>query len=282
MGHPNIQRESPFLAGKLLQTDLFSLARYNHIPLPHKDPSEEQWTGWHLVFTESDRWHYRDGCGFGEITPRMAVFGAPDRYYRCRHDVEIPSDSCLDIELKSTLFKDIGLEQKGFPHSVIRVTPRLIMLKETLKHLAASGCEDFEADETIGSLVIEICRLQKQSDCISLPPRARQRGMVLAAQEFMRRHFAKKLTLADLSASVGLSRFHFERVFKIHTGHSPYNHLRSRRLSNAAELLRETSHSITDIAYDSGFQDLSLFINSFRKQFGVSPSKFRAVKKSGK
>ncbi|MFA5161002.1 MAG: AraC family transcriptional regulator [Elusimicrobiales bacterium] len=268
--------QPPALSDRLLETDFFCLSRYEHAVFPHKDPSEEWWRGWHVVFTETERWHYRDGYSCGEINSRTAVLGSPGRYYKCRHDAEIPSDVCLDIELRA------GLEnvwEKGFPNSVIRLTPRLMMLKQRLYRLSAAGPGGEEADNAAGQIALELARIFG----VSWPETAaaRRRDCVFAAQEFMRKHFFEKLRLADLSASVGMSRFHFTRIFSRHSGQSPYQYLVSMRLAAAEKLLVETGEPVTAIAHDCGFENLSLFINSFRRRFGVSPSKYR-VAKSGK
>lgn len=264
----------PFLSGRLLETELFSISRYEHGPVPHRDPSEEQWNGWHIVFTEADRWHYRDGYGRGEITARMAVLGAPRRFYRCRHEEEIPSDSCLDFEFRNELACGLGLEERAFSSSVLRVTPRLLMLKESLKRMAVAGCEGACVDELAEALLDEAC-LALGRPAAASPRGGGEKDRVAAAREFMRRHFAEKLSLADLAAAVGLSRFHFTRIFRDHSGATPYSYLRTLRLDNAALLLRETAVPVTNIAYDCGFSSLSLFINAFNARFGISPSEYR-------
>jgi AraC-like DNA-binding protein len=83
--------------------------------------------------------------------------------------------------------------------------------------------------------------------------------------------------LADLAREAGLSRFHFLRAFRDATGVTPHQWLLRARLRDAARRLASTRAPVTQVALDSGFDDLSNFIRSFRVEFGVSPGRYRAT-----
>ncbi|MGO9056237.1 MAG: helix-turn-helix domain-containing protein [Candidatus Binataceae bacterium] len=84
-------------------------------------------------------------------------------------------------------------------------------------------------------------------------------------------------TLAELARIAGLSRYHFLGRFKSVTGVTPHQWLLRARLGEAAWRLATSRDSVTDVALDVGFEDLSNFIRSFRTEFGVSPSRYRAI-----
>jgi AraC-like DNA-binding protein len=65
------------------------------------------------------------------------------------------------------------------------------------------------------------------------------------------------------------------RVFRAAVGTTPHQYLLGARLRRAAALLLDTSHSVTRIAYDVGFEDLSNFVRTFHREVGCSPSVFR-------
>jgi AraC-like DNA-binding protein len=83
------------------------------------------------------------------------------------------------------------------------------------------------------------------------------------------------LRLADLAAAAGTSPFHFVRLFKRETGVTPYRYVLQARIRRAVGLLAETSRSVTEIAFDVGFGDLSNFLNAFRREIGCSPRQYR-------
>jgi AraC-like DNA-binding protein len=88
-------------------------------------------------------------------------------------------------------------------------------------------------------------------------------------------HLAEPVRLEDAAREAGLSPFHFLRVFAKIVGVTPHQYVLRLRLREAARLLAEASRSITDIALDSGFADLSNFVRTFRRAAGVSPREFR-------
>ena len=89
--------------------------------------------------------------------------------------------------------------------------------------------------------------------------------------------YATPLTLAELSTAAGLSPNYFCKFFQKMTHYTPIEYLNQYRIDQACLKLAYTDKSITDIAYACGFNNLSYFIKTFRKQKGISPGKFRQV-----
>jgi AraC family transcriptional regulator, regulatory protein of adaptative response / methylated-DNA-[protein]-cysteine methyltransferase len=83
--------------------------------------------------------------------------------------------------------------------------------------------------------------------------------------------------LADLAASVGLSPYHFHRVFKTITGVTPKAYAAERRARRAADKLR-TADTITEAIYDAGFNSSSRFYESTAARLGMTPG---AVRRGG-
>ncbi len=73
---------------------------------------------------------------------------------------------------------------------------------------------------------------------------------------------------------IGLSRMHLHRKLKALTGQSPSQFVLILRLKRAAQLLSQRAGTVTEIAYEVGFQNPSNFSARFRRQFGVSPSEY--------
>ena len=82
------------------------------------------------------------------------------------------------------------------------------------------------------------------------------------------------MDLGRAAATVDLSPYHFLRVFAKALGVTPHQYLVRSRLRRAARLLAEKERSVTDVALDVGFADLSNFVRSFHRAAGVSPSRF--------
>jgi PAS domain S-box-containing protein len=91
----------------------------------------------------------------------------------------------------------------------------------------------------------------------------------------MNTHFARALTVADLSGLVHLSVSQFERRFKQLFFATPMQYLNRLRLEQAARRLIESDAPIAIIALDCGFYDHSHFSKRFRSNYGESPRDFR-------
>jgi signal transduction histidine kinase/ligand-binding sensor domain-containing protein/CheY-like chemotaxis protein len=75
---------------------------------------------------------------------------------------------------------------------------------------------------------------------------------------------------------VGMSRMHLHRKIRALTGQSTGEFLRTVRLRQAARLLREGGHTVTEVAYAVGFQTPTYFTKCFREDYGVTPSEYTA------
>jgi AraC family transcriptional regulator len=93
--------------------------------------------------------------------------------------------------------------------------------------------------------------------------------------EWMAEHLAEEFSLDRLAAQAGLSRFHFQRLFKAATGVSPSHYLIDLRMNEARRLLRETQMSVVDAALEIGYANPSHFARLFRRETGLSPSDYR-------
>lgn len=74
----------------------------------------------------------------------------------------------------------------------------------------------------------------------------------------------------------GVSEAHFARSFKEAFGLPPHRYLLTRRIERATALLRDTEWSITEIAFETGWQSLGTFGRTFRDVTGESPTEVRA------
>lgn len=91
----------------------------------------------------------------------------------------------------------------------------------------------------------------------------------------IRSRYAQPLTLEDLAAQAALEPKYFCRVFRQITGRTPINYLNYYRVECAAELLCSTQGSITEIALECGFGDVSYFSRMFRRYKGQTPGQYR-------
>ncbi len=135
-------------------------------------------------------------------------------------------------------------------------------------------------DEKIMILVEEVLRGAYQHYSPS-PTRRRpmtrkkHAELVESAKSFVAGHFAESLTLDEIADAVETSPFHLSRIFRAQTGTPVYRYLRHLRLRTSLEMLAAGADDLTTLALDLGFSSHSHFSDSFRSEFGLSPSEVR-------
>ena len=93
--------------------------------------------------------------------------------------------------------------------------------------------------------------------------------------EWIAEHAAEDFSLERLATQAGLSKFHFQRLFKSALDVSPSRYHINLRMNLARQLLRETKKSVVDVALEVGYADPSHFAKLFRREIGLSPSDYR-------
>ncbi|TCT18254.1 AraC family transcriptional regulator [Melghiribacillus thermohalophilus] len=98
---------------------------------------------------------------------------------------------------------------------------------------------------------------------------------ISSAIDFMETNIHEEISLESISRHVGLSPFHFHRIFHSILGETITEYVKKRRLSLAARDLFITNKRIIDIAFDYGYESQEAFTRAFKKMFGVTPGAFR-------
>src|SRR4051812_31436008 len=94
---------------------------------------------------------------------------------------------------------------------------------------------------------------------------------------FIESHLADPLTLEEVAAVAGVSRFHLVRAFAAATGFSVMRYVRARRLSEAARALASGAPDILTLALDADYGSHEAFTRAFRDHFGVTPETVRSA-----
>ena len=183
------------------------------------------------------------------------------------------------------------LPQRRYVAPVVECTllDALPLLRENAEHRAVLEALDrafAAAGEEKDGYELEICGLLNRAwqgiYALALPvigarqplPRmetARLKRML----GFIRDHFAEDISPADIAASAGVCERECFRCFKQELGTTPLATLTDFRLRKAAELLRETDRSVSDIAAACGFANSSYFGKVFRSRMNLSPLAYR-------
>lgn len=151
--------------------------------------------------------------------------------------------------------------------------PGLMVLGELAQQTAA-GETDLGLDEVALAFADRFAEIVSGRRHEPAAVHARDRRRAVEAALLLDERSHEPWNLDEVAAELGLSPFHFVRVFRGALGVTPHQYLLRVRLRHAARLLSADA-AITDIAYTVGFGDLSNFVRTFHRAAGVSPRAFR-------
>ncbi|MNJ56839.1 Bifunctional transcriptional activator/DNA repair enzyme AdaA [compost metagenome] len=107
----------------------------------------------------------------------------------------------------------------------------------------------------------------------------RSEGVVERAKRFIHQNYNQDLSRDDVAASVFLTPDYLAKVFKHETGLTIKEYLNEYRIETAKRMLIESSASISTIAMNAGFDNISYFSTVFKKLTGEPPNAFRSKHK---
>ncbi|WP_341526844.1 AraC family transcriptional regulator [Nostoc sp. UHCC 0302] len=95
------------------------------------------------------------------------------------------------------------------------------------------------------------------------------------AISYIHENLEKELSLVEIADVVGMSMYHFSRLFKQSIGFAPHQYVLNCRIEKAKKLLSRTEITIEQICQQVGFHNQSHFTNVFRKLIGITPKAYR-------
>jgi AraC family transcriptional regulator len=257
----------------LVEREAISVADYRCVAAPGEAPFAECHAAYSISYVRKGSFGYRTPAGDFELVTGSVLVGRPGDEYVCTHD-HVHGDECLSFRLSPEWIDEIGGADR-FATRGVPPLPELVVLGE-LAQAAAEGRTDVGLDEAglaLASRFVELAAGRAAAAADATPtPRDRRRAVETAI--WIDAHAHEAIDLEDAAAEAGLSPFHFLRVFAKVLGVTPHQYLVRSRLRRAASLLADDERSITDVALEVGFADLSNFVRTFRRAAGVSPGRF--------
>jgi len=241
-------------------------------------PSDEPFVELHGGFTVSYVRKGSFGCRTqGELFELVAgsiLVGHPGDEYMCTHDHHVSGDECLSFQFAPELVDTLGGRAEIWRAGALPPLPGLVVLGE-LAQAAGDGRSDVGLDEVAWCLAARFVDVVSARERRLPVARARDRRRAVEAAMWIDAHAHEAIDLEGAARHAGLSSFHFLRLFAKVLGMTPHQYLVRSRLRRAARLLADGTGSITDVALDVGFGDLSNFVRTFHRAAGVSPRGFR-------
>lgn len=260
-------------ATTLWQSDALAVIDYRCDAGPEVEPFVEQHGGFDLAYVRKGSFGYRARGAAFELVAGSVLVGHPGDEYLCTHD-HVVGDECLSFQFSPAFVDALGCPLDLWRAGSLPPLPELMVLGELAQAVAAGG-SDLGLDEAGMALAARFVAIVSGRSRRAPTVRERDRRRAVEAALWIEARSAEALDLAQVAAEAGLSAFHFLRLFGNVLGVTPHQYLVRSRLRHAARLLVDDDRSITDIAFDVGFGDLSNFVRTFHRAAGVSPRGFR-------
>ncbi len=257
----------------LFQNAALTVMDYRCEAGPDVEPFVERHAGFDLAYVRRGSFGYRARGEAFELVAGSILVGHPGDEYLCTHDHTV-GDECLSFQLSPALVEAIGGRPQLWRSGGLPPLSELMVVGE-LAQAAANGDSDVGLDEIGLALAARFVAVLAGRPPAAPDARERDRRRAVEAALWIDAHAAEPIDLEAVSTEAGLSSFHFLRLFSGVLGVTPHQYLIRSRLRHAARLLAEDERSITDVAFDVGFGDLSNFVRTFHRAAGVSPRGFR-------
>jgi AraC-like DNA-binding protein len=178
------------------------------------------------------------------------------------------NDSVPDAKTLSRLSRLAGVQLLCEDEEMYRT---LVHCFERLEQecLSAHKERDAMVRHLLGQISIYASRCKRQSDVREGETRMH------TEMEYIERNFRQPLSLGEVAKIAGYSEDYFGKLFKRQYGCAFQEYLLGRRLQWAYGLLRSSSRSITEIAYEAGFNSHAYFCRCFKKRYGITPLQAR-------
>lgn len=260
----------------VMQTEAVALRRFDHVPCEvHRDPPRERAGEYAVNFVESGSFRLRTSKAWQEVSSRTLFVTTPGLEFSCAHDEEHPRDRCLSVALAPDT-----VEAAKAVLTLSSAPVRPLTNRHAFLYRALSRCDapDGVRVETVAGALLGALAVETSRAPLFRPDRLSwYAARVERAKSLMEAEYGEPLTLSRLARDAGMSLFHFARVFAELEGRPPHRFLTDVRLAQALARLQE-GDTVTDTSLAVGFGSLSHFVTTFRRRYGVSPSRIHRRK----
>ena len=195
----------------------------------------------------------------------VVVFFVSDKFItdtlRGLHPMKVNSNADIDRSSINSIDSDDSLH--AFFNSVV---PYFLSTKEVDKALLELKFRE---------LILNVVHNPKNASTINYFNSLFTQTFSDCIRRIMEENFNYNLGIEAYARMCGRSLSAFKRDFEEHFQTTPGKWLLERRLQHAKLMIRTTGNSISEIAFDSGFENVSHFSRSFKQQFGSSPIDYR-------
>lgn len=151
-------------------------------------------------------------------------------------------------------------------------------LAGSINRLISVSMEDTLEKDALADLALKFLLMrviQTQNLAISQEKIIHGDSRLTGVIQFIHSNLNEAISVENLAREAGMSKSVFFAAFKKHFGQTPVEYILKERISHAKQLLQNTSLNITEVCFQSGFNNMNYFIKQFKKLEGITPKQYR-------
>lgn len=207
----------------------------------------------------------------------LIVFNPHDSHSCEQIDNRTLDYCCINIQvdiMKKVAFEITNKEYTPYFKESVLFRSDIVFLLRDLHYMIMHKEIDFKKEELFFFIMEQL--ITEYSDTISSTKLQEPNTEIKVICDFLTNNYMKNITLNDLSALTGISKYYLLRSFTKQKGISPYSYLEAIRIGKAKNFL-EQGISPIEVALKTGFTDQSHFSNFFKKLIGLTPKQYMNI-----
>lgn len=232
-----------------------------------------------MAAVTSGTFRYRAQQGTAMLAPGALLLGNPGTCYECGHE-HGSGDRCLSFHFGPSYLERIvaGVpDARKLAFATPRLPPLPVLAPLLAEAEAARETADMDAFEEISLRIAGAAATAATGGThVRHAPSRRDQKRVAEAVRRTELDADGPVSLSALADETATSPYHFLRIFRQVAGVTPYQFLLKTRLHRAAVRLRMSDDTVSAIAFEAGFNDLSTFNRRFRRIMGETPGQYRS------
>jgi AraC-like DNA-binding protein len=244
-------------------TSLAMLGRYEYSRHGNTEAMDKAFPAHVINVTTAGLWEFHGRTGRSAVFAGVVTLGMCGERYSCAHS-DLHSNSNLILGLSdAAIDRDVA---PIFDAQVLTLPSVIPMLQRTL-----ASESDAEFESRAFEVFDWVSKASVGTACVTKGSSLRMQRV----KRFIEQHAFEDISLADISAIVGLNPFVCLRQFKQATGITPHAYLLDCRAKEARRLLRASNISVEEVANRTGFYDHAYFSRFFKRSTGLTPTEYR-------
>ena len=232
---------------------------------------------WHEYFEIE---YILSGSGYIVLNGNNIPFKAKTIWFTTLSDtIEIILEPGTTVELYNISFRPTWIDDSIYnilsDGIVVQNFPNILIERLIQEYEKIDEHREKMLRNLLNCIIIDIIRETKDNSFSVYTKNQNYSQFIQKSLKYIHQNFKEPISQNEVAEYVGLSTNYFSAKFHNEIGESFKCYVNNLRLTYSSKLLINTDISIVDVAFASGFTDISNYYHTFKKKYGISPLQYR-------